>query len=170
MDEVAEVDFSGDTGRLRTLSGRPATWTRIDCSAPMPQSMADFRFTGVDGRGRQTLVADPRQNRGVAVVRIEDPKQGIEGYTFDLEWKGGSSYTGSPSPGPWPDNGQGYGRNTIRCYSDDGNRRYCNVDTRQGVRLVRQYGEACRQGETWGYDSRGIWVDRGCRGEFQVGQ
>ena len=34
-------------------------------------------------------MSDPRNN-GVATVRIEDPKGGREGYTFDLEWTGGS--------------------------------------------------------------------------------
>jgi hypothetical protein len=24
------------------------------------------------------------------------------------------------------------------------------------------------EGSTWGYDGRDIWVDRGCRGEFEV--
>jgi hypothetical protein len=50
----------------------------------------DFRFYGVDGRGRQQLVATPRGNRGVAVVRIDDPHGGREGYTFDVTWKGGT--------------------------------------------------------------------------------
>jgi len=25
-------------------------------------------------------------------------------------------------------------------------------------------------GKSWGYDNRGIWVDRGCRAEFNVGR
>jgi hypothetical protein len=59
---------------------------------------------------------------------------------------------------------------TITCSSDDGNRHYCNVDTRSGVRLSRQIsGSACVQTRSWGYDSRGIWVDRGCRAEFVIG-
>ena len=59
--------------------------------------------------------------------------------------------------------------NMITCSSDDGRRAYCNVDTSGGVRLVRQMsGSPCQQGSTWGYDSRGVWVDRGCRGEFDV--
>jgi hypothetical protein len=57
----------------------------------MPQYPADFRFAGVDGRGRQELIRDPRQG-GSAVVRIEDPDPGREGYTFDLFW----SNAGSP--------------------------------------------------------------------------
>ena len=188
VDGAAEVEFSGDTGYLRTLAGAPAQWTRIDCSSPMPANMNDFRFSGVDGRGRQSLVADPRRNRGVAVVRIEDPKNGTEGYTFDLEWSGsrGGYNTGNGGGGRYPDrdrdrgrdrdgysgggNGGSNGGYSVNCASDDGSRRYCNVDTRNGVRLLRQYGEGCRQGDTWGYDNRGIWVDRGCRGEFQVGR
>ncbi|OFW39503.1 MAG: hypothetical protein A3J28_14450 [Acidobacteria bacterium RIFCSPLOWO2_12_FULL_60_22] len=57
----------------------------------------------------------------------------------------------------------------ITCSSDNGQRVNCNADTRGGVRLVRQIsGSPCNQGSTWGYDSQGIWVDRGCRAEFEV--
>lgn len=64
----------------------------------------------------------------------------------------------------------GYGGQTITCSSNDGKRNYCNVDTRGGVRLSRQIsGSPCNQGQTWGWDNRGIWVDRGCRAEFIVG-
>src|SRR5712675_282266 len=73
VDDVAEVEISGDTARLRTLSGRPANWRRFVCNQPMPRNPADFRFSGVDGRGRQNLVRDPR-NGGLAVVRVEDPQ------------------------------------------------------------------------------------------------
>ncbi len=89
VDDVAEVQVRGDTARVRTLSGGPARFRRFDCDSIMPTRPNEFRFTGVDGRGRVTLVQDPR-NGGVAVVRIEDPKGGREGYTFDLEWRGGS--------------------------------------------------------------------------------
>ena len=59
--------------------------------------------------------------------------------------------------------------NTITCSSDDGRRAYCNADTRGGVRLVRQLsGSPCRQNSTWGFDARGVWVDQGCRAEFDV--
>jgi len=57
----------------------------------------------------------------------------------------------------------------LRCSSDDGQRTFCEADTGRGVRLVRQIsGSPCEEGRTWGYDRRGIWVDRGCRGEFAV--
>jgi len=58
----------------------------------------------------------------------------------------------------------------VYCASDDGRRNYCGADTRGGVRLVRQRSDApCISGRTWGYDRRGIWVDRGCRAEFITG-
>ena len=59
----------------------------------------------------------------------------------------------------------------ITCSSNHGDRVYCDADTRDGVQLVRQIsGSPCRQGSTWGYDRRGIWVDRGCRADFSVGR
>jgi hypothetical protein len=57
----------------------------------------------------------------------------------------------------------------INCSSNDMHRHYCNADTRGGVRMVRQHSEAvCRQGYSWGYDRRGIWVDHGCRADFEM--
>lgn len=191
VDDVADVEISGDMGRLHTLSGQPAQWRRFVCSDPMPLRPAVFDFHGVDGRGSQQLVADPRENRGVAVIHIEDKKAGREGYTFDLEWQGG---TDAMSPGArygdryerprGGDNGyyrdsgdRGDNRDQNRpaavmtCASDDMHRHYCDADTRGGVRLIQQRsGSECRQGATWGYDARGIWVDRGCRADFQLGR
>jgi hypothetical protein len=65
------------------------------------------------------------------------------------------------------DNQRGY---SVTCASDDGHRKLCEVDTRDGVRLVRQISDSpCRLNDSWGFTNRGIWVDRGCRAEFQVG-
>ena len=59
---------------------------------------------------------------------------------------------------------------TISCSSDDMHRHYCSANTRGGVQLVKQRSDAkCIQGQTWGYDRQGIWVDRGCRADFSTG-
>jgi hypothetical protein len=59
----------------------------------------------------------------------------------------------------------------IPCSSDDGEKHYCEADTRHGARLVRQSSQAaCKEGESWGYDEEGIWVDKGCGGEFTLGR
>jgi hypothetical protein len=60
---------------------------------------------------------------------------------------------------------------TIRCESRGMGYRYCRVDTDNRVELIDQYSMSrCREGRSWGYDSRGIWVDRGCAAEFRVGR
>jgi Protein of unknown function (DUF3011) len=59
----------------------------------------------------------------------------------------------------------------ITCSSDNGGRNYCDADTRNGVVLINQLSQSrCVQGRTWGFDRRGIWVDRGCRAEFALGR
>jgi hypothetical protein len=87
VDGSAEVEIRGDRAILRNLAGQPPQWRRFVCNGPLPANPADFRFAGVDGRGKQQLVRDPR-NGGVAVVRIDDPQNGSEGYTFDIFWAG----------------------------------------------------------------------------------
>ena len=179
VDIAAEVDISGDSGRLRTIAGQPATWTRMECSDPLPSQMSDFRFKGVDGRGQMRLVQDPRNNNSVAVIRIDDPKSGSEGYTFDIEWSGGGGdgrgddrRGGGDDRNFNRDRGRDGGRDrytTVSCNSNDERRHYCDADTSQGVRLLKQNsGSPCDQGRSWGYDRRGIWVDRGCRADFEV--
>ncbi len=61
----------------------------------MPPNPGNFHFAGIDGRGRQNLLRSPGAG-SPAVVRIEDPQSGSEGYTFDLEWREGFA----PAPPP----------------------------------------------------------------------
>jgi hypothetical protein len=68
-------------------------------------------------------------------------------------------------------NRRDYGRSrTLRCESHDNRTRYCDADTRYGVRLLTQHSrDACIEGRTWGWNDRGVWVTDGCRAQFQVG-
>ena len=100
VDGSAEVEIRGDRGFLRTLSGQPAQWRRFECSGPIPTNPGEFRFSGVDGRGRQELVQDPSRGRGSAVVRIQDSSGGAEGYTFDLVWRG-AGFVPNPTAPPF---------------------------------------------------------------------
>ena len=99
VDGAAEVEVRGDQAVLRNLAGQPPTWRRFECTGPLPANPAGFRFAGVDGRGRQVLMREPR-NGNPAVIRIEDPQGGSEGYTFDLFW--GGSYERNPPSLPPP--------------------------------------------------------------------
>jgi hypothetical protein len=108
VDGAAEVEIRGDNAVLRNLSGQPPQWRRFECTGVMPPNPAEFRFAGVDGRGRQELVRDPR-NGGTAVVRIEDRDNGAEGYTFDIMWGGNQGQDDRNHP-----NGPGYDRDRNR--------------------------------------------------------
>jgi hypothetical protein len=61
------------------------------------------------------------------------------------------------------------GAQTVSC-SSDGDKKYCQADTKQGVQLAKQKSDAaCKQGESWGFDDHGIWVDHGCSADFALG-
>jgi hypothetical protein len=81
---------------------------------------------------------------------------------------GGPGYGGPGYGGPGPGYGPPQG-GVITCSSNDGKRNYCPANIRGGVRLTNQRsGSPCIQGQTWGWDNRGIWVDRGCRADFAL--
>lgn len=92
VDSIAEVEIFGNRAQIRTLDGGPSTIRRFECNMDMPNNPGNFRFQGIDGRGRQELVRQP--GRGPAVVRIEDSKGGREGYTFDIFWNGSAGFGG----------------------------------------------------------------------------
>lgn len=60
---------------------------------------------------------------------------------------------------------------TLTCESRQFRYSYCRADTDNRVTLVRQKSSTrCRLWDNWGYDGRGVWVDRGCAAEFRVGR
>jgi hypothetical protein len=89
VDGSAEVEVRGDNATLRNRAGQTPQWRRFECTGALPANPGNFRFAGVDGRGRQTLARDPRNNNGAAVIQIEDSEGGAQGYTFDLFWGDG---------------------------------------------------------------------------------
>ncbi len=73
---------------------------------------------------------------------------------------------GSSGGGQWPGHGSGQ---VVRCESDRERYRRCDVRVNRGVDLGRQLSSTrCVEGNNWGWDRNGIWVDRGCRAEFRV--
>jgi hypothetical protein len=61
----------------------------------------------------------------------------------------------------------------LTCESWDHRYNSCDVNTFGGrivdVRVVRQLSSAsCNEGSSWGYGEDYVWVDRGCRAEFEV--
>jgi len=61
------------------------------------------------------------------------------------------------------------GSQSLVCESVNNTRHRCAIDTRMGVQLSRQMSDNnCVFNKSWGYDDKGIWVDKGCRAEFSV--
>jgi hypothetical protein len=57
----------------------------------------------------------------------------------------------------------------VTCESIDNQRETCEIPRNSGVRLLNQISDSpCVRGRTWGAYGRRIWVDDGCRAEFQV--
>jgi len=58
----------------------------------------------------------------------------------------------------------------IRCESSGNQYRHCSIDTSgKDVGVSRQLSSTrCIVNDSWGYDNRGVWVDKGCRAEFVV--
>lgn len=130
-----------------------------------------------DGR-RNFCSADTRG--GVSLGRQRSGSPCRQGYSWGYDRRGvwvdrgcradfvlGRAAFRPPRPLPGP--GPGGPGQFVNCSSEDGRRKYCPVVIRRGVTLIKQRsGSPCRQGSTWGYDRRAIWVDRGCRADFEV--
>jgi hypothetical protein len=69
------------------------------------------------------------------------------------------------------DRGPGPGARTfaVVCGSNDMHLATCAIGPNSGVRLLRQMSESpCREGRTFGVRGNQLWVDRGCRAQFEV--
>lgn len=155
----------------------------IECLCPgSSRAWAQSGITQQNGR-QVTCASDDMKrhlcrvdtSRGVQMINQRSGSPCIQGQTWGYSRSGiwvdrgcradfylGTGYRpGGPGPG-----GPGYGV-TITCSSNNGKRNYCPANTSRGVQLTNQRsGSPCIQGQTWGYDGRGIWVDRGCRADF----
>jgi hypothetical protein len=57
----------------------------------------------------------------------------------------------------------------LLCESRDRKARRCDGETGQGVRMVKLLSNTeCVEGRSWGYDAHGVWVEDGCRAEFEL--
>ncbi|HEV3207052.1 MAG TPA: DUF3011 domain-containing protein [Terriglobales bacterium] len=134
-----------------------------------------------DDGGRHYCQADTRGRVRLAQQRSQSPCR--EGYSWGQDGRGvwvdhgcrADFVVEGGEGGGWNRDRDRYDRDRadpdqiISCSSDDMHRHYCAADARGGVRLLKQRSDSsCRQGYSWGYDRRGIWVDHGCRADFQV--
>jgi hypothetical protein len=153
----------------------------------VPRASAQSGITAQNGRNVTCASDDGKRHlcqvdtsRGVRMVNQRSGSPCVQGQTWGYDRRGiwvdrgcradfvllggggGRPGYGPPPPPPVI---------TVTCSSNNGRRNYCAADTNRGVRLVKQRsGSPCVQGQTWGFDRRGIWVDRGCRADFVIGR
>jgi len=143
---------------------------------------ADFAFRqgGPPQRTINCSSNDGRRNwcaigaaRDAQLVRQISGSPCVRGQTWGIDNRGlwvdkgcradfaiGSGF--GPPPGPPPPQ-------IITCSSNNGKRNWCDTGGRRNIQLNRQLsGSHCIQGQTWGIDNHGLWVDNGCRAEFRV--
>ena len=64
-----------------------------------------------------------------------------------------------------------FAQQTIKCEANNNNRKYCGSYRPGEVRMQQQIsGSPCVEGQSWGVDRQGLWVERGCRAIFAVGR
>ena len=129
--------------------------------------------------GRVNRCPLPYGNARVVLERQLSRSACIEGRTWGQDRN--SVWVAQGCRGDFRGVGGGYGGNPgygnsygeiIRCESNDGRTRRCNVagNGRMRAQLVRQHSRAaCIEGRTWGSDRSGIWVSDGCRADFRIG-
>ena len=174
--------FSGEMG-MKNLTWLMLLLGILSLSSGSPRALAQSGITTQNGRNVTCASDDMKRHlcrvdtsRGVQMTNQRSGSPCIQGQTWGYSRQGiwvdrgcrADFYLGSnfrPGPGP---GGPGYGGGvTITCSSNNGKRNYCPANTSRGVQLTNQRsGSPCVQGQTWGYDGRGVWVDRGCRADF----
>ncbi len=122
--------------------------------------------------GYQQNYCEADTRGGVTLVRRISDSACVEGRTWGYDRRGVWVTQGCAADFMLGERGgDRYGRgDVIRCASNDYRQNYCRIDSRGGVRLVRQISNsACIRGRSWGYDGRGVWVSNGCEADFAVG-
>src|ERR1700742_3462626 len=127
------------------------------------------RITCSSNDGRRNW-CDIGPSRDVRLVRQISGSACIQGQTWGVDGRGLWVDRGCRADFSFRQGGGGGPQQTVNCSSNDGRRNYCGQYRTNDVRLARQIsGSPCVQGQTWGVDRGGLWVDRGCRADFFVG-
>ena len=164
---------------------RDTVWVDHGCRADFEvvfrrreQEGRGFPLTCSSYGGRKFCAADARW--GVELRRQLGERECIEGRTWGYDDRGvwvdhgcrAEFFVFRERHGERRDERYGGGdrpHHTTVCESDYNHTHTCADDTRFGVELRRQLSRTdCVFNQTWGYNSRGIWVSNGCRAEFSV--
>ncbi|MFC3815566.1 DUF3011 domain-containing protein [Lysobacter sp. GCM10012299] len=188
---LCPVDVRGGVRILRTLSKSECDenrtwgvlgagiWVRDGCRAEFVLgyggsvgSAYGERTVRCESRGSRWQHCDSDTSAGVELVRQLSKNPCIKGDNWGADnrgvWVSGgcrAEFRMMAIVAAEPSEGK-----IVRCDSTDKLPRHCPAVTEGGaVRLFRQLSRAaCIEGRSWGVDKNGIWVEDGCRAEFEV--
>ena len=132
-------------------------------------------------RSAQSDCAREANRKGYQVVRTGDFRQITDGWQLVVTLRNAQgrtddgvctvrTSTGQVSFSGFDFGGDGGGMR-FDCASDGYKYRECQLPVDGRARLVRQYSNdkgPCREGYSWGQRGDRLWVDRGCRAQFEV--
>lgn len=166
--------YSGSANDFRTIECGSRDGRRAEC----PFDLRGYTLANLKQRSRSACTLGTSfgyDERGVWVdqgCRAEF-SFGFRGRGYGRPGYGQGGYP--PGQTGYPTGQGGYPAaevTTTRCESVDNRRVYCELprDARvRSVRLGKQLSRAaCTEGQTWGVDQRGLWVDDGCRADFEI--
>ena len=190
------ADTSGGVRLGRRLSGsdcvegkswgvtRSGVWVARGCSADFvlgqggssPDSRSGDRVLRCESKGGRWNHCRADSANGVQLVRqlskrpcIRDQNWGVDGQGL---WVSGGcrgefqELSGDDAAEPVVAAPRG---KLVLCESIKSLAQRCAVETGAGVRMHKQLSRSqCVEGRTWGFDGNGIWVEDGCRAEFEV--
>ena len=90
VDDEVNVYLRGRTVEVEVVKGEEAADQGSECSQPLPSgdTLVNFEFKGLAGRGTVQLIEQPTQDNGYrAWVRIKDPRKGTDSYSLRLSWE-----------------------------------------------------------------------------------
>jgi hypothetical protein len=128
-----------------------------------------------ESKGAELKYCDVDASAGVRLTRQLSSMPCIKGRTWGYGRFGvwvDHGCRGEFVSGAGDDDGGPYDleHHVVRCESQDQQRKRCPASgPGQTVQLLKQLSDtACVQGQTWGWDADGVWVDGGCRALFRV--
>ena len=143
---------------------------------PAALSAQAERQVTCESRGDGFQYCDARTNGRVRLVKQLSSTRCVVNRTWGFDANGvwvdrgcrAQFAVGGSGPGTGWESGD-YG-SRISCESAGRDYKFCPIETRGDVRLVKQLSQQpCTAGRTWGFQRDGVWVTDGCRAQFEVG-
>ncbi len=141
------------------------------------------RYVRCESTDRRTVICSVDTTGGVRLVQQLSDRSCVRGRNWGANQQGIWVTDGCRARFEVNDAGVGYGAvyggvtggsyatsRAVRCESRNGRTVFCGPNFGRRVRLVNQLSDtACVRGRNWGTNRGELWVSRGCRGEFVIG-